>query len=134
MRTWVNGRARAVPPVVGVRTREAACPAPRTGRSDPNWSSCSPSPCARTPSTPRPNGGRWPRSGAPGLQATAWQRLVAAAGGEANVKAYCAEQLGQRTAAPSASVPGSGGQRNGAGASGKSDNGKSAGRGNGKNG
>ncbi|WP_037884592.1 hypothetical protein [Streptomyces sp. NRRL S-646] len=32
------------------------------------------------------------------LDATAWRRLVAAAGGEANVTAYCAEQLGQSTA------------------------------------
>lgn len=29
------------------------------------------------------------------LDSTAWQRLIAAAGGEANVTAYCAEQLGQ---------------------------------------
>uniref|UniRef100_A0AAU2A010 Uncharacterized protein n=1 Tax=Streptomyces sp. NBC_00093 TaxID=2975649 RepID=A0AAU2A010_9ACTN len=34
------------------------------------------------------------------LDATAWQRLVAAAGGEAKVDAYCAEQLAQATAAP----------------------------------
>lgn len=39
------------------------------------------------------------------LDSTAWQRLIAAAGGEANVTAYCAEQLGQ--AAPTAK-PGKG--------------------------
>jgi hypothetical protein len=32
------------------------------------------------------------------LDSTAWQRLIAAAGGEANVRAYCAEQLGAATA------------------------------------
>ncbi|MGW2718142.1 hypothetical protein [Streptomyces sp. NPDC001492] len=34
------------------------------------------------------------------LDSTAWQRLIAAAGGEANVTAYCAEQLGRSTATP----------------------------------
>ncbi|MGW3120411.1 hypothetical protein ACWDBW_25240 [Streptomyces sp. NPDC001107] len=34
------------------------------------------------------------------LDSTAWQRLIAAAGGEANVTAYCAEQLGKATATP----------------------------------
>ncbi|MFI7402821.1 hypothetical protein ACIBW9_20535 [Streptomyces sp. NPDC049541] len=34
------------------------------------------------------------------LDSTAWQRLIAAAGGEANVTAYCAEKLGQSTATP----------------------------------
>ncbi|MEU6256004.1 hypothetical protein [Streptomyces sp. NPDC047043] len=40
------------------------------------------------------------------LDSTAWQRLIAAAGGEQNVAAYCAEQLGRATATPSASKPG----------------------------
>ncbi|MGW6548447.1 hypothetical protein ACWGBH_37225 [Streptomyces massasporeus] len=34
------------------------------------------------------------------LDATAWQRLVAAAGGEDEVEAYCAERLARSTAAP----------------------------------
>ncbi|WP_371596426.1 hypothetical protein [Streptomyces sp. NBC_00564] len=34
------------------------------------------------------------------LDATAWQQLVAAAGGEGKVAAYCAEQLARATAAP----------------------------------
>ncbi|MCX4907466.1 hypothetical protein [Streptomyces sp. NBC_00878] len=34
------------------------------------------------------------------LDATAWQQLVAAAGGESKVAAYCAEQLARATAAP----------------------------------
>ncbi|WP_344390107.1 hypothetical protein [Streptomyces vastus] len=38
------------------------------------------------------------------LDATAWQRLVAAAGGESKVAAYCAEQLARATATPSRSV------------------------------
>ncbi|WP_405869804.1 MULTISPECIES: hypothetical protein [unclassified Streptomyces] len=33
------------------------------------------------------------------LDSTAWQRLIAAAGGEGKVTAYCAEQLGQATGA-----------------------------------
>ncbi|MFG2023670.1 hypothetical protein [Streptomyces sp. NPDC048825] len=37
------------------------------------------------------------------LDATAWQRLVAAAGGESKVAAYCAEQLARATATPSRS-------------------------------
>ncbi|MER6129114.1 hypothetical protein ABT173_42465 [Streptomyces sp. NPDC001795] len=37
------------------------------------------------------------------LEATAWQRLVAAAGGEDKVAAYCSEQLAQATATPSKS-------------------------------
>jgi hypothetical protein len=35
------------------------------------------------------------------LDATAWQQLVTAAGGEAKVAAYCSEQLARATAAPS---------------------------------
>jgi len=64
------------------------------------------------------------------LQSTAWQRLITAAGGEANVAAYCAEQLGLQTATP---MPGSG-KGNGAGDAGKSGNGKSADKGNGSGG
>lgn len=37
------------------------------------------------------------------LDATAWQQLVATAGGEGKVAAYCAEQLARATAAPSRS-------------------------------
>ncbi|MFD8228786.1 hypothetical protein ACFV16_32135 [Streptomyces massasporeus] len=37
------------------------------------------------------------------LDATAWQRLVAAAGGEGEVDAYCAERLARPTAAPGGS-------------------------------
>ncbi|MFH9863552.1 hypothetical protein [Streptomyces sp. NPDC017202] len=44
------------------------------------------------------------------MDATAWQRLVAAAGGEENVTAYCAA----RTASPTA-TPGNGGEGRGAG-------------------
>ncbi|PZG85190.1 hypothetical protein C1I97_33700 [Streptomyces sp. NTH33] len=36
------------------------------------------------------------------LESTAWQRFLAAAGGEGNVAAYCAEQLGR----PRAGDPG----------------------------
>ncbi|MEU3334390.1 hypothetical protein ACWCQ1_31515 [Streptomyces sp. NPDC002144] len=64
------------------------------------------------------------------LQSTAWQRLITAAGGEANVAAYCAEQLGLQTATP---MPGSG-KGNGADDAGKSGNGKSADKGNGNGG
>lgn len=42
------------------------------------------------------------------LESTAWQRLIAAAGGEENVTAYCAEQLAQ---APAASTPGKAGKQ-----------------------
>ncbi|MFK0152543.1 hypothetical protein ACIQVL_17850 [Streptomyces sp. NPDC090499] len=38
------------------------------------------------------------------LDSTAWQRLIAAAGGEEKVAAYCSEQLAGATAAPSAST------------------------------
>jgi hypothetical protein len=38
------------------------------------------------------------------LDSTAWQRLVAAAGGEDKVAAYCAERLARATAAPGKSV------------------------------
>jgi hypothetical protein len=38
------------------------------------------------------------------LDSTAWQRLIAAAGGEEKVSAYCSEQLAGATAAPSASA------------------------------
>jgi hypothetical protein len=45
------------------------------------------------------------------LDATAWQRLVAAAGGEDEVDGYCAERLARPTAAPGRSgVPGRSGQ------------------------
>lgn len=64
------------------------------------------------------------------LQSTAWQRLITAAGGEANVAAYCAEQLGLQTATP---MPGNG-KGNGADDAGKSGNGKSADKGNGNGG
>ncbi|MCT9140317.1 hypothetical protein [Streptomyces violarus] len=45
------------------------------------------------------------------LDATAWRRLVAAAGGEGEVDAYCAERLARATAAPSRSgAPGRAGE------------------------
>jgi hypothetical protein len=45
------------------------------------------------------------------FDSTAWQRLIAAAGGEKNVTAYCAEQLEEKPgAAPSASEPGNNGR------------------------
>jgi len=39
------------------------------------------------------------------LESTAWQRLITAAGGEANVTAYCARQLGQATPASTSAEP-----------------------------
>ncbi|MGI5457307.1 hypothetical protein ACQEWB_29895 [Streptomyces sp. CA-249302] len=70
------------------------------------------------------------------LESTAWQRLIAAAGGEQNVAAYCAEQLGEPTATPSATKPGNSGKVGKSEAtdgSAKTDNGKNADKGNGNN-
>jgi hypothetical protein len=39
------------------------------------------------------------------LESTAWQRLIAAAGGEGNVTAYCAGQLGQATPGSASAEP-----------------------------
>ncbi|MFF4251280.1 hypothetical protein ACFY1L_08745 [Streptomyces sp. NPDC001663] len=76
------------------------------------------------------------------LDSTAWQRLIAAAGGEQNVAAYCAEQLGRTAATPSASKPGNS-DKSGktgkadktedSGSSGKSGSGQQSGKDNGKN-
>ncbi|MCI3275974.1 hypothetical protein [Streptomyces cylindrosporus] len=70
------------------------------------------------------------------LQSTAWQRLIEAAGGEQNVAAYCAEQLGEPTATASATKQGNSGKADKSDESDatvKANNGKSAGKGNGKN-
>lgn len=64
--------------------------------------------------------------GSSALDSTAWQRLVAAAGGEANVSAYCAERLGRETAAGSkpdkTAKPAGGGTGGSGGSSGNSGN------------
>ncbi|MFE9440376.1 hypothetical protein ACFYO2_15435 [Streptomyces sp. NPDC006602] len=53
------------------------------------------------------------------LDATAWQRLVASAGGEGEVAAYCSEQLARATAVPSRSgEPGKGAADAGTGTAG----------------
>ncbi|MEV4226901.1 hypothetical protein AB0J81_07305 [Streptomyces bobili] len=49
------------------------------------------------------------------LDATAWQRLVAAAGGEEHVTAYCAARTASATPAPENSGGGEGGQDKGSG-------------------
>ncbi|MFC8514056.1 hypothetical protein [Streptomyces sp. NPDC057257] len=70
------------------------------------------------------------------LQSTAWQRLIEAAGGEQNVAAYCAAQLGEPTATASATKQGNNGKADKSDepdATEKANNGKSAGKGNGKN-
>ncbi|MEU6145492.1 hypothetical protein ABZ848_34735 [Streptomyces sp. NPDC047081] len=73
------------------------------------------------------------------LQSTAWQRLIEAAGGEENVAAYCAAQLGEPTATASATKPGNSDKANKAAksddsdATAKANNGKSADKGNAKN-
>ncbi|MET8943338.1 hypothetical protein ABZX30_07060 [Streptomyces sp. NPDC004542] len=69
------------------------------------------------------------------LGATAWQRLVAAAGGKDEVAAYCAERLARATAGPGG-TGGTGGTGNpGAGsAGGGSGNGNGNGNGNGRSG
>jgi hypothetical protein len=70
------------------------------------------------------------------LDATAWQRLVAAAGGKDKVAAYCSEKLTQATATPdkpgSTGKPGGGAADNGkgtAGSTGSSGNGGTSGNG-----
>ena len=74
------------------------------------------------------------------MEATAWKRLVEAAGGETNVTAYCAEQLARAEAKPSstakpeksAEAPGSTGADNRSGnadtGAGNADNGSGAAR------
>lgn len=72
------------------------------------------------------------------LGATAWQRLVAAAGGKDKVAAYCSEQLARATAAPGgrggAGKPDAGSADTGNGTSGGNGNGTSGGKGNGTSG
>ncbi|MFG2678549.1 hypothetical protein [Streptomyces sp. NPDC048392] len=57
------------------------------------------------------------------LDATAWQRLVAAAGGEENVPAYCAEQGTGRPAPGRSHAAGNGAEGNGAEGTGAQGNG-----------
>lgn len=47
------------------------------------------------------------------LNSTAWQRLVEAAGGEGEVAAYCADQLGQGKATGKPDSPGKSGEKSG---------------------
>ncbi|GAA3815907.1 hypothetical protein GCM10022403_056770 [Streptomyces coacervatus] len=63
------------------------------------------------------------------MDATAWQRLIAAAGGEKNVAAYCAQQLAQATATGN---PGNGDKA--AGKAGKTENPSNSGNSNGSGG
>ncbi|MFI5677990.1 hypothetical protein [Streptomyces cellulosae] len=62
------------------------------------------------------------------LDSTAWQRLVTAAGGEANVRAYCAGQLGGATPGTKPSKAGGAGNEGNAGNPGGTDKGGDAGK------
>ncbi|MER5821786.1 hypothetical protein ABT086_05725, partial [Streptomyces mirabilis] len=64
------------------------------------------------------------------LDARAWQRLVAAAGGKDKVAAYCSEQLARATAAPSRTA--GKGKAGRAAGNGQGNDEKSNGKGNGK--